>query len=466
MYLTSQAIVSKTKYPELHAYAEHYGVLSKNLYNAALFRIRQIFTGYNKENRSANETEVFAEVVILEVAYPSIRVKKVISYCHLEKLLRVTGNHDFFAGLPMQTAQAVVKSAVQDFKNWLAALKAYKARPEDFLGKPKMPGYKRSPVCTFGITNQDAVLYPVADGDGTVTGMELKLPRTSLRLPLTQLTNTDCKLMEVKVTPYYGRFIFSLVLQTETAPVNTDMPETAAIDFGTDNIAAIVCTDASSKIYKGGAVLSENRWFAKSRAEAVGIITKGHEHMAADSKHLRDLSFHHANFVKDQMHKISADIIRFCIQHKVGTLVLGVNKHWKQGSSLGAANNQKFVAMPVTLLRSLITYKAEAAGITVIEQEESYTSKADITAMDYTPTYGVDDYKADFSGKRICRGLYRCANGLIVNADCNGAANIMRKAVPGVWGLRTDFAFLATPEVSGFHELNPQSIPVKRIAAA
>ena len=466
MYLTSQTIVSKTKYPELHTYAEHYGVLSKNLYNVALFRIRQIFTGYDKEARSANETEVFAEIAILETTYPSIRVKKVISYCHLEKLLRVTENADFFAGLPMQTAQAVVKSAVQDFKNWLAALKAYKTRPEAFLGKPKMPGYKKSTVCTFGITNQDAVLYPVADGDGVVSAMELKLPCTKVRLPLTQLAGTDCKLMEVKVTPYYGRFIFSLVLQTGDVPVNTDMPETAAIDFGTDNIAAIVCTDASSKIYKGGAVLSGNRWFAKSRAEATGIITKGHEHMAADSKHLRNLSFHHANFVKDQMHKISADIIRFCLQHKAGTLILGINKNWKQSSCLGTVNNQKFVAMPVTLLRRLIVYKAEAAGITVIEQEESYTSKADITAMDYIPTYGIDDYKADFSGTRICRGLYRCANGLVINADCNGAANIMRKALPGIWGDRRDFSFLANPEVSGFHELNPQSIPAKRIAAA
>ena len=122
--------------------------------------------------------------------------------------------------------------------------------------------------------------------------------------------------------------------------------------------------------------------------------------------------------------------------------------------------------MPITLLRELITYKAVMHGISAIEQEESYTSKADITAMDYIPTYGIDDEKADFSGSRIHRGLYRCANGLIINADCNGAANIMRKAIPDVWNGSTDFLFLAQPEVFGFHELNSQSIPVKRIVAA
>ncbi|MFR3808787.1 MAG: hypothetical protein ACLTX3_07515 [Lachnospiraceae bacterium] len=65
-----------------------------------------------------------------------------ITYYQLEKLFRVTENQDFFAGPPMQTAQAVVKSAVTDFKNWLASLKEYNKRPEKFLGKPKMPGYK------------------------------------------------------------------------------------------------------------------------------------------------------------------------------------------------------------------------------------------------------------------------------------------------------------------------------------
>ena len=122
--------------------------------------------------------------------------------------------------------------------------------------------------------------------------------------------------------------------------------------------------------------------------------------------------------------------------------------------------------MPAALLKQLIIYKASGAGIRVIMKEESYTSKADITAMDHIPVYGIDDGKAAFSGSRISRGPYRCGNGLVINADCNGAANIMRKAIPDVWKDTDDFSFLASPEVYGFHELNPQGIPVKGIAAA
>jgi putative transposase len=425
--------------------------LAKCLYNAALFRIRQIFTGWDKTSRTDNEAEVFAEVSLLMKTYPKIRVRRVISYLHLEKLMRVTKNPDFFSGLPMQSAQEILKQAVRDFKNWLEAMKDYKKNPDKYLGKPGMPKYKKAQITTWTMTNQDVVLYPAKDTNGS----RLKFPRTKTQLMLPHV-RPDANLKEAKVTPYYDRYILSLTFETKAPAFWPDMPETAAIDFGTDNIAAIVCTDGSSRVYKGGAVLSENQWFAKARAKAVGIITKGHNSMYADSRYLRDLSFHHANFNRDQVHKISTDIVRYCVEHRAGTLVLGVNKYWKQESTLGLANNQKFVSVPITLLRGMITYKAQTAGIVIIEQEESYTSMADIIAMDYIPTYGVDDASACFSGKRLKRGLYQCCNGLLINADCNGAANIMRKAIPDVWKDRSDFTFLAFPESIGFQRLNPK----------
>lgn len=164
-------------------YCDRNAEYAKLLYNAALFRIRQIFTGYDKENRSDNETQVFSEVALLEDQFPSIHVKKVISYCHLEKLMRVTDNPDFLAGLPMQSAQNVLKQAVQDFKDWLKALSDYKKHPEKYLGRPRMPRYKRSGVTTFTLSNQDAVLY------FTDHGTLLKLPLVPERLYLPNLSN-------------------------------------------------------------------------------------------------------------------------------------------------------------------------------------------------------------------------------------------------------------------------------------
>ena len=442
----------------IYSYCDDFCRKAKLLYNAALFRIRNIFTGYEKEHRTDNEEDVFCEVHALQDVHPQIHVRKVISYNHLEKLMRVTEDPDFFIGLPMQTAQAMVKQAVTDFKNWLASLREYKKHPEKFLGRPKMPHYKKQDLATVIITNQDAVLYP------SETGVSLKLPIIKKRLSFSNISE-HAFLKEVRIKPYHGRFLFCLTFEEPEPVIETSMPYTCAIDFGTDNFAAIVCDDGSSAIYKGGAVLSDTQWFHKQKAKYVSILTKGYKNQYAASKRSSDLSYRHANFVKDQCHKISRSIIDFCVDHQAGTLIFGVNPLWKQNSRIGKINNQKFVSMPIAFLRAMITYKALNAGIKIIEQEESYTSKADIATKDYIPTYGVDDKDAQFSGLRIKRGLYRCADGTILNADCHAAANIMRKAIPDIWKDTRDYTFLSAPDVYGFHKLNPKGIPVKGIAA-
>lgn len=455
-YRVTQRIISSDDL--LYPYFDDLCRKSKLLYNAALFRVRNIFTGYDKEHRTENEVEVFQEVALLQRSYPNMHVRRVISYTHLEKMMRVTENADFFSGLPRQTAQQMVKQTVTDFKNWLASLREYKKHPEKYLGKPKMPRYKKSDLTTVIITNQDAVLY--RDDIGT----SLKLPLQKQRLYFSNLFS-DPVLKEVKIKPYYGRFLLCLTLEEPDVAFDPSGSHVCAIDLGTDNFAAIVCDDHSSAIYKGGAVLSKIQWFHKQRAKYVSIITKGHEKKHAVSKRLRDLSFHYANFVKDQCHKISRSIIDFCMEHQCGTLILGVNLLWKQRFNMNKINNQNFVSMPITLLRTMITYKALNAGIRIIEQEESYTSKADLIANDRIPTYGVDDKDASFSGKRIKRGLYRCSNGMILNADCHAAANIMRKAIPDIWKDTRDYTFLSAPDVYGFYKLNLKGIPVKGIAA-
>lgn len=455
-YRVTQRIISSDDL--LYPYFDDLCRKSKLLYNAALFRVRNIFIGYDKEHRTENEVEVFQEVALLQRSYPNMHVRRVISYTHLEKMMRVTENADFFSGLPRQTAQQMVKQTVTDFKNWLASLREYKKHPEKYLGKPKMPRYKKSDLTTVIITNQDAVLYR------DDIGMSLKLPLQKQRLYFSNLFS-DPVLKEVKIKPYYGRFLLCLTLEEPDVAFDPSESHVCAIDLGTDNFAAIVCDDHSSAIYKGGAVLSKIQWFHKQRAKYVSIITKGHEKKHAVSKRLRDLSFHYANFVKDQCHKISRSIIDFCMEHQCGTLILGVNLLWKQRSNMNKINNQNFVSMPITLLRTMITYKALNAGIRIIEQEESYTSKADLIANDRIPTYGVDDKDASFSGKRIKRGLYRCSNGMILNADCHAAANIMRKAIPDIWKDTRDYTFLSAPDVYGFHKLNLKGIPVKGIAA-
>ena len=462
MYLADTTVLSRTKYPEICGKMEEFLRLSKNLYNAALFRIRQVFTGWDKEKRTVNEEEVFGEIRAMQAVYPHVKVGRVLSYRALDAIMRANGNPDFFAGLPMQTAQRVLKEAVTVFKAWLSSLKEFRRAPERYTGRPCMPKYLKGDRHTIYISNQDAVLYPVyregscagntGSAHGGFAGIELKLPHIRKRIFLRHIS-ADSNLKEVQVRPYYGKLLLVLVLETEDLPAGGEKPHLAGIDLGTDNIAAIVSTDHASRIYEGGAVLSANRYFQKKKAQAVGTITKGTARKHADSARLRRLSLHHDCFMKDMMHKVSTDIVRYCVEHKVGTIVMGVNRGWKQGTGMGKVNNQNFTGIPHEELKKMILYKAARAGIRIIEQEESYTSKADITAMDPMPVYGREDGRPVFSGRRIKRGLYACSAGYTVNADCSGAANILRKAVPEAWKGTEDFRFLAEPEKAGFMDL-------------
>ncbi len=135
--------------------------------------------------------------------------------------------------------------------------------------------------------------------------------------------------------------------------------------------------------------------------------------------------------INHYLHAASRWIVDDVIAHGIGTLVIGKNNGWKQEANLGKRTNQQFVGIPHARFISMLTYKAELAGIHVIITEESYTSQASFLDRDEMPVYDPNrTEKPTFSGKRIRRGLYRAADGTLIHADCNGSGNIIRKVAP------------------------------------
>ena len=89
-----------------------------------------------------------------------------------------------------------------------------------------------------------------------------------------------------------------------------------------------------------------------------------------------------------------------------------------------------------------------------MDVEESYTSKADFLSNNFIPTYGVNDKEVSFRGKRNKRGLYQSGTNQFINADVNGAANILRKHHPEAFHSTHDFEYLFHPSVIDFTALN------------
>jgi len=420
--------ISQDRMPDLSAYLDEQTRMAKLLRNAALFRIRNHFTAQQKESLTDNEQEVENEIA-RAVAAGMKQPKAMLTYEGLWKIMTVCSNPDYYAGLSMQCAQNVLKQACHDFKGWLAALKAYRIHPEKFLGKPRMPGYVKSDQAIAKYTNQDCRIQP----DGS-----LKFPKTKQRLPLGHAFPDGAPLKEVQVIPEYGSFRVIVIYETEDSTVPSPGTYHASIDFGVNNLAAIVTDkDIPCRIYKGGAVKAANQWYNKRVSRLLSVMMKGKdpdEYHCPQTKQMTALARRRKYFLEDYFHKTAKDIVGWCVQNGIGTLVCGHTKLWKQKADTGKRNNQSFVQIPFNNLMSILEYLCARAGILFLEQEESYTSQASAVDRDPVPVFD-GNHKPDvhFSGSRIRRGLYRTADGTCVNADLNGAANILRKAVPGAF---------------------------------
>ena len=443
MYKIYQMIIKDKK---LNKAFEEWSFIGHYMYNETLYLIRNLFTGLDKEYSfiTPNEEDVISSTFEALAMYDSENTigsnKKVPSYTFLNYYLSTYRRSNNYESLPKHIAQHIIKQALGDFKNWLAALKDYKKNPSKYTGRPKMPRYKKDSI-SFKISNQAALIYK------TKFAYELKLPRQKKKLPLS-IEVKGKKLKEVVISKYYNYFKLTLVMEEYYTPLEKDKTIKAAIDFGVDNIVAISTNNGKSLLVKGNVIKAKNQWFNKQIAKNLMGQTIGTNNKAISSKALNMIYMKRNNYMRDIFHKVSKEVLTWCCQNDVGLIVLGRTKFWKQNVNIGKANNQNFVQMPIYLLIQYIKDKAFLNGIEVVEQEESYTSKASFLDMDKIPVYKKDTNIAYvFSGTRTKRGLYKDSLGRAINADLNGACNILRKAIPSEKLELEDIKYLTNPSV-------------------
>ena len=288
---------------------------------------------------------------------------------------------------------------------------------------------------SFDITNQDAVIYD----------NELKLPKIKTKVKLGNLeylNNLDspknsARLKEVTVKPYYDTYKICVTFEVADEVESSKTPDKShvlGIDLGVNNV---ITTSNNCGIHpfviKGNEIKSLNQWYNKKLAEYTSKLrTSTKDKPKYSSKKIQQLNKHRKNYVTDKYNKISSYVVKYCISNDIGAIVIGKNDQWKSEVKMQKKDKQNFTHISHTELISKIKMIAANFGIDVIETEESFTSVADFLSMDFLPVYGEKYDNQDvynFSGKRICRGLYKNADGIIMNADVNGASNIIRKAL-------------------------------------
>jgi putative transposase len=427
---------------------------AKNMHNVTNFYIRQVYTGLTQEKElqplqkevldsigkylpRMNDNQLLAyqkkltkekvktiedrkEIKCHLFQKPS-KEKPYVDYNFLDSLFKIMIQNDY-RSLPTQSSQGMMKTVFQNWKSYYASLREYKTNPSKFKARPRIPSYCRSKEKEVSFSNQDCVIKEKR---------YLKFPKTKKCLNIGKLGFTDGKLKQVRVNPKYGHYvvemIFEVSLEQETKESKNRF---MSVDLGIDNIATIVTnTGRRPVLVKGENIKSINQRYNQLKAHYMGILRHGKNPKQGKftSKRLEKINHKRFNQIKNLFHKASYQIVKTALEEDVDTIIIGQNKDWKQNSDMGKKNNQSFTTIPHSLLIQMIKYKAQTYGIAVIVTEESYTSKASFLDHDEIPIYSESDSKKSFSGMRIKRGLYRSKNGLMINADVNGAANIMRK---------------------------------------
>jgi len=372
------------------AFIDRAAFASKNLYNAALYEIRQHF----------------------------IFVGKYLSYKQMDKIMQ---KHEAYRMLPSKVSQQVLKLLDKNWASYFEATKAYQEDPSKFLGRPKIPGYKDKARGRNVLVYTLQALSKPALKKGIIKPSQLGI----------EIRTRHKHVDQVRIIPKpSGDYVIEVVYTQEEDLSTLDPNLVAAIDPGLNNLIALTSNTVGfvPRLVNGRPIKSVNQGYNRIACKIQKNFSTNH----STSRELSRVAAKRTRRIDHFLHVASRRVVDLLVAEGIGTLVIGKNPGWKQEANMGKKNNQKFVQIPHARFIDMLSYKAKLVGIQVILQEESYTSKASFLDLDPIPVHGKIKEKPRFSGRRVKRGMYKSSTGRKINADVNGSYNIMRKALPNV----------------------------------
>ncbi|WP_071396564.1 RNA-guided endonuclease InsQ/TnpB family protein [Bacillus tuaregi] len=367
--------------------------IAKNLYNVGLYNVRQYYFEHKE-------------------------------YLKYESNYHLAKTNENYKLLNSNMAQQILKEVDGVFKSFFGLIKLAKQGKYDFKSI-NLPRYLK----------KDGY-YPLVIGFVRLNGNQLTIPYSNLykkhhapiiiNIPPILL---DKKIKEIRIVPKNNARFFEIQYTYEVAEEQRDLnyQKALAIDLGLNNLATCVTTERQSFIVDGRKLKSINQWFNKENARLQSIKDK--QKIKGTTRKQSFLTYNRNNKVNDYINKTCRYIINYCLENQIGNLVIGYAETLQRNINLGRITNQNFVNIPVGNIKEKLEYLCKLYGIKFFKQEESYTSKASFFDNDEIPKYNADNPKDyQFSGKRVKRGLYKTKSGKLVNADINGALNILAKS--------------------------------------
>lgn len=368
----------------LYKTIDEFCIRSKNLYNEANYVIRQEF----------------------------INNGKWIRYRELDKMFQ---KQEVYKKLMSQASQCTLQVLDRSWKSFFNAMKDWKKNSSKYLGMPKLPKYKeKNGRFTWFLKNNNTYIK-----DGRLYFRLRVMKGYSFKV------NCPGRLISVRFVPKGNIYVMEVVYEQEIEVEEHDKSRVASIDLGVNNLVTMVDNIGNTPIIiNGRGVKALNQYYNKRKAEIQSRLIKINK--VYWSKELDKLNLKRNNRMKNYMHHFSKFIINYCVTNNIGTLIIGFNKEWKQEMRLRKTVSQAFAFIPYDMLIQQLQYKGIVKGIEVITTDESYTSGTSFLDNE-------EPIKEKYNkSRRKYRGLFKSNNGILINADVNGAYQIMRKVFPDV----------------------------------
>ena len=351
--------------------------LSKNLYNSTLYNVRQ----YYFEN------------------------KKLLKYQIINKMYVDTNNEDYRA-LPTKVAKYTQMLVEYNFKSFFGLLK--------LKGKGKYDKPVKIPKYLDKKKGRQVAHYE----KGAISFKEqgyIKLSKTNIKIK-TKLTKD--KVQFVRLVPKNNYMVIEVGynVKEQEQKLNDNV---LAIDIGVNNIASCVTTNGDKFLINGKQLKYINHNYNKRIADIQSKLKLTHN--KNKSRYKSNITNKRNNRINDYLHKITTYIVNQAVSKNIGTIVVGYNKEWKQDTNMSKSNNQNFVNIPFYRFINMLDYKCRLKGINFQTITEEYTSKCSFIDEEEVGKH------TEYVGKRINRELFRSKKGIIINADINGAYNILKK---------------------------------------
>ena len=393
-------------------YIKQQSIESKEIYNYANYIIRQIFFKKSKNHQFSLDfvdeypelKDLFAKYIEEDKQFTSLFYNII---CKFSKLKEFSVN--------AKIVQNIVDKLKSDWNSYLGLLNLAKNKQYD---KPiNIPKYKKQ-YNLVEYNNQVLSKKKLKLGFIGTDKMKQGIKISNFH------KNLNCK--SFRIFHKNNNFVCELIYKKEINDQTNSTGKVASIDLGLENLFTVAFNYNKKGIsFKGTKLKSINQYFNKEKAKLQSLLPKN-EYC---SKRINHLFYKREEQLRNVIGFYSNRLMELLVKEEISTLVIGHNKGWKDKINIGRVNNQNFVSIPFNKVIDIIKYKLQDNGIKCIEQEESYTSKASFLDNDNIPTFNEGkNQKHTFSGKRITRNLYKAKNNQIIDADLNGALNIMKKA--------------------------------------